>query len=649
MVVSRKVRVVSLLFVLLAAGSVSGQPTRSDSLRQQLATMPADTNRVLLLSTLSLKLNSQDAVQALAYAQQGLALAQRLHYRFGKANCLNALAEAAFVRQDYLATTRYYQQAVREAEQEPRAVRQLTTALTGLGQLAAQQEEFLEADNYFRLALLHMQRHPQEMTPMDLVVAQSNLATLYLGWLLSGRPAPDSLTRLHEHYARLGLATFRQLPPAEQRLHGDKLAFCLNSMALLHQRARRYDSAFYYQAQALRLLQHAGNKYGMVHAQQAMAEVRLAQHRWAEAAQLARPTIAWARQLHSSGYEANGSQLLAEALDNIGQGHEAYQLARAGQALADSLNSVEQRTALARLRVQFETERQRNKVRALTQRTHLQRAESQKQRQQLVWLGALLLAVAAGLAASGTLAWRLRRSRALLAHQHAEMTATRAEQDRLYGLIAHDMRGPVLAFDGLADLLTRYVESRDIVRLERLSRRVREATHGLRSLLENLLSWARTQRGELIAMPEPLAIATLLTEAATLYQPSADAGGVTLHVPTAHGYVLADSHMTRTVLRNLLGNALQATPSGGTIILSAAPGPNPAEVELRVSDTGSGLTAADIARLLGPPTISAEVRTGLGLRLCQAFATAQHGQLDLRSTIGQGTTAVLTLPQAPGI
>lgn len=348
---SGKIRLAGLLLLLLLSGAVSGQDAFTDSLQRQLINAPADTSRVLLLGNLSQQLNSHNAVQAQAYAQQGFDLARRLHYHFGEINCLNELASSAFMRQDYVATTRYYQQAVREAEREPRAARQLTMALMGLGRLAAQQEEFTEADRYFCLAISRMQRQLHAVNPTDIVMGQNHLATLYLGWLQSGRPAPDSVTRLHEHYARLALATFRQLAPAVQRPLGEKLAFCLDNMAMMHQRARHYDSAIYYQTEALRLFQRFDNKYGMAHTQQSMAEVRLAQHRWAEAAQLARPTIDWARQLHATGYEANGRQLLAAALDNTGRSHEAYQLARDGQVLFDSLNSTEQRTALARLRV----------------------------------------------------------------------------------------------------------------------------------------------------------------------------------------------------------------------------------------------------------------------------------------------------------
>jgi signal transduction histidine kinase len=619
----------------------------ADSLRRQLAATRADTSRVLLLTELCNNAGNRDAMQAIGYGQQGLALARRLGFGYGEAGSLNALAQAEHRRQNYLATTRYYQQAVQVAEREPRATRQLTTALIGLGRLAAEQEEFIEADNYFRLAIRRVQQRKPAADPEDLMMGANNLGTLYLGWLNSGQPAPDSLTRLHEYYARLALANFRRIPAARQRKLGEKLAFCLDNLGMVHQRAQRYDSVFYYEIQALRLFRRFDNKYGMSHAQQLMAEVRLAQHRWADAAQLLPPTIEWARQLHAVGYEARGRQLLAQALDNTGHSHAAYQLAHAAQSVLDSLASTEQRTALARLRVQFESERQHAQVRALTQRNQQQRAEAEKQRQHLLWLGALLAAVVAGLAASGLLARRLRRSRALLAHQNAELTATRAEQDRLYALVAHDLRNPVEAFTGLADLLTRYVERQDTARLAGLGGRVRQAAQGLRGLLDNLLSWALTQRGELTPKIESLVVADLLAEAAELYQPSAEAADIELAAELpATGHVLADLNMTRTILRNLISNALRATPAGGSIRLRAGVGAA-GTVAIQVQDTGEGMSEERVRQLLTAAPRPATGRpAGLGLRLSQAFAQAQAGQLALFSQPGQGTTAVLTLPAA---
>lgn len=650
MTTSRLFFVVLLWLGLVPAGRAAAPgPPPVAALQRQLAAAPPDTSRVLLLNNLCWQLATQNTVQALGYGQQGLQLARQLSFRLGEVYVLNSLARAAYLQHDELAAIGYYQQAVRRAEAAPRAARQLTLALVGLGRVAVGQQDFAEGEKYFRLALSRMQQHQHAVTPTDLGMVQNCLASLYFSWRSSGQPAPDSLHRLLTRYVRQEVAVFRRLPPDE------KLAACLNDLGEVHTLAGRYDSAASCQREAIALYQRFGNQFGLTQARLSLAAVYLAQQRPAEAARLLRPTLAAARQLHAAGLAAQGYQLLAQAQAAQGQGLDAYQLARTGQALLDSVQSAERRQALVRLQVQFDTERQRNQLKELTQRNLLQQAEAHRQRQYLWLVSGLLLAVAAGLLASGALAWRLRRSQTQLTLQNEELTATRAEQDRLYALVAHDLRSPVVAFSGLADLMTRYIERHDTARLAGLGGRVRQAAEGLRSLLDNLLNWALTQRGELVAHPEPLAVAALLAEAAALYQPAAAAADVQLRVEPeaapADSHVLADRNMTSTILRNLLSNALRATPPGGQVVLAAA-ATTDGYLSLEVRDTGAGMAAAQLRHAQGLAPAGAPVPgrrgpTGLGLRLSRAFAQAQHGQLVLSSQPGQGTTAALRLPVAP--
>jgi signal transduction histidine kinase len=642
--------VVVLLWLGLApAGRAAPGPPLVAALQRQLAAAPPDTSRVLLLNNLCWQLATQNTVQALAYGRQGLGLAQRLSFRLGEVYLLNSLARAAYLQHDELAAIGYYQQAVRRAEATPRAARQLTLALVGLGRVAVGQQDFAEGEKYFRLALSRMQQHRHAVLPTDLGMVHNCLASLYFSWRRSGQPAPDSLQGLLTRHVRQEVAIFRRLPPDE------KLAACLNDLGEVHALAGRYDSAASCQREAIALCQRFGNQFGLTQARLSLAAVYLAQQRPGEAAQLLRPALAAARQLHAAGLAAESYQLLAQAQAAQGQGLDAYRLARTGQALLDSVQSAERRQALVRLQVQFDAERQRNQLKGLTQRNLLQQAEAHRQRQYLWLVSGLLLAVAAGLLASGALAWRLRRSQAQLTLQNEELTATRAEQDRLYALVAHDLRSPVVAFSGLADLMTRYIERHDTARLAGLGGRVRQAAEGLRGLLDNLLSWALTQRGELVAHPEPLAVTALLAEAAALYQPSAEAADVQLRLEIeatpADSYVLADRNMTSTILRNLLSNALQATPPGGQIVL-AATAATAGYLSLEVRDTGAGMAAAQLRHAqglaaAGAPAPGRRGPTGLGLRLSRAFAQAQHGRLGLSSQPGQGTTAALSLPVAP--
>jgi signal transduction histidine kinase len=159
------------------------------------------------------------------------------------------------------------------------------------------------------------------------------------------------------------------------------------------------------------------------------------------------------------------------------------------------------------------------------------------------------------------------------------------------------------------------------------------------------------QTGELSYHPEPLPVLALLRECLDLYQPAAEAADVQLHLTAPDKLTLhADHNMAHLILRNLVGNALQITPRGGHVSLSATLVPHTDKwIRLAVTDTGPGLAPEQLAALLAPdrqPHAPGRQRggAGLGLLLCRAFAERHGGQFGIDSAPGQGSTAWVTLP-----
>jgi hypothetical protein len=149
-----------LLFCFLLLGyAISSQgQTKLDSLVRRLASTPADTTRVRLLDRIAGKLNTADAAQSLRYGQAGLRLAQELHYEVGEVRLLNTVADTYFATEDLTNAARFYQQTIRRAHSlaQPRAKREHTMALLGLGQVAVLQHDYLESQRYFGQALSRM-------------------------------------------------------------------------------------------------------------------------------------------------------------------------------------------------------------------------------------------------------------------------------------------------------------------------------------------------------------------------------------------------------------------------------------------------------------------------------------------------------------
>jgi signal transduction histidine kinase len=107
-----------------------------------------------------------------------------------------------------------------------------------------------------------------------------------------------------------------------------------------------------------------------------------------------------------------------------------------------------------------------------------------------------------------------------------------------------------------------------------------------------------------------------------------------------------DPEMLHRALSNLVLNAMDAMPDGGTLTLSATAGEH--DVEIRVADTGEGLTPEECERLFTPYYTTKQHGTGLGLAIVQSVVADHGGAIAVESRAGDGATFVITLPKANG-
>jgi signal transduction histidine kinase len=627
----------------------SSQPTCAqtpvlDSLRQELVKPNlSDTSRVLTLKQLCWKLSRVEPKEAGQYGTQGLALARRINFKYGEVYCLNNLAINACDNDDLLTATHLYQQALRQAgtSSDRRIAYVYTLALLGLGRVRTETGNYTEASRYFRQALHRFKSGLHYSDADKIKLTANNLSILYLHWL-EHQPiqAPDSAAMLAVRYSRqaLGLSRTNQLPSGK--------VYCgdLTTLGQAYRVQHQLDSSVYYLQQSLALSDKLGDKRSHLLGLNSLAETRLAQQRYSQTVQLCRAAIRLSQQMREPTQEMESYSILARALAGAGDGNGAYRAAQRQLNLRNVLETADRRQALARLQVSFDTERKERRIRELTQDQRVQQAEAARQRQRFWLLGTVLIVVAIGLATTAVLGLRLRRASKLVVAQRDDLVATRLTQDRLYSIVAHDLRSPVVAFSGLADLLSYYVDHQETARLAGLGERVQQAARGLTDLLDNLLNWALSQRGELVAMPRSLRVADLLTEMVTLYHNAALVAQVTLtHEVDPTLSLWADPNMTRTILRNLLSNALRATPAGGTVQLTAQA--DGSTVSIRVRDTGPGYplevlsTSADNLQATRP-----NGGAGLGLPLSRYFAARQQGKIELLNLSDGGAAAVLCLP-----
>lgn len=215
---------------------------------------------------------------------------------------------------------------------------------------------------------------------------------------------------------------------------------------------------------------------------------------------------------------------------------------------------------------------------------------------------------------------------------------------RLTSGVAHEVKNPLNAMRIHLELLkTRLAagqpevrENLDVIALEiqRLDR-----------VVQGFLKFVRPQELRL----GPIDVNALLSEVSRLMAPEAAQAGARVALDLAPDLppVAGDAELLQQACTNLVTNAMQAMPKGGTVTLVTRRGPDGA-VEVRVSDEGVGIAPEDLDKIFRLYYTTKPNGSGIGLSLVYRIVQLHDGRIDVDSVSGRGTTMILTLPLAPG-
>ncbi len=243
----------------------------------------------------------------------------------------------------------------------------------------------------------------------------------------------------------------------------------------------------------------------------------------------------------------------------------------------------------------------------------------------------------------------LKHAREALEGANRDLSRANATKDKLFSIIGHDLRGPL---GSLIHLLEGMAENPDTLTPEEQSavlKNLHVSAKGAYHLLENLLSWARSQRGDIQRNPSDLQLAELVNTNFRQLGGIARDKSITLRSAVADDITAhADADMVLLVIRNLVSNAIKFTPEGGEVAVSAAAGDS--EVTVSVADTGVGIPEENRGLLFRPDThlttrgTHDEKGSGLGLMLCRDLVEQNGGAIRVDERPGGGSVFRFTLP-----
>lgn len=247
----------------------------------------------------------------------------------------------------------------------------------------------------------------------------------------------------------------------------------------------------------------------------------------------------------------------------------------------------------------------------------------------------------------------LERARLFEAERRARAEAERANEAKVnfLSVMSHDVRTPLNAILGYAELLHAGYIGELAEKQKEFVGRILAGTAVLRTLVEEVLEYARIEAGRLEIRPGPVEVEPLLERVQTMVAPLAAAKRIALQSDAPPPVrVRGDGDRIGQILSNLATNAVKYTPEGGRVSVEAAA--DDACVEFRVADNGPGIAPADLERIFEPFVQLDRSRpdepgggVGLGLAISRQLARAMGGELHADSRPGR-TTFTLRLPRA---
>ena len=233
---------------------------------------------------------------------------------------------------------------------------------------------------------------------------------------------------------------------------------------------------------------------------------------------------------------------------------------------------------------------------------------------------------------------------AALQESERKLAETNETKNKLFGIIAHDLRTPLNSFEGFSNLLGNHINELSTEEIHEMTRSLQRSFVQVKALLENLLSWSRSQMNLLESKPESVDLKAFLQHHAALYTQMAAAKHITLQVVVEEElYAHTDYNIFASVIRNLITNSIKYSHTGGSVYINCSPS-GADKVQVQVRDLGVGMSNETLKNLFkiehktSIPGTQNEKGTGLGLILVRDFLLLLGSDLEVISQVGAGST-----------
>lgn len=341
------------------------------------------------------------------------------------------------------------------------------------------------------------------------------------------------------------------------------------------------------------------------------------------------------------------------ATGNYKSALDYYQQAR---AVHDSIWNIENRNRIAELQIIYETEKKETENKLLAEQNYLSQKIIKSQRLLIILSVSILVLLIIILIREHLMKNKILKKNAdilkqqnLIRQKNLELSELNSTKDKFFSIISHDLRGPFSSLNSLLNLLAEEFDSMNDAEKHKIIHALRQTSINTLNLLENLLNWARSQTGGIENNPEKIDIHKITSQVIEILDVRAEQKKQQLlnEIPD-FTFVYADEQLLKSILINLINNAIKFSKDGNVIRLIAKPLND--FIEISVIDNGIGIPKDKLDNLFRPdsnykrPGTANEPGTGLGLVMAREFIRIIGGDISIESEVGKGSTFTFTLP-----
>lgn len=585
-----------------------------------------------------------DMLSAVKYGQMGIVLAKKLGYKKGEAEICRFIGLTYRHYFLFSESLSWYFKALNLSTQINDVVG-IGFCYDNLGVVRFNQKQFDDALKYFKNAKDQFEKANH----------QEGLSYAYnhISWVLVEKKQYSSAL----DYIQEALFIRRKIKASPEQISNT-----LGDVATVQVALKKYSAAKITINEGIQLARKLNKPIIVSVHQLTLASLYLNNNQLDEAITIAQSSYQIAQEANNRLQRMKCASALAKIYERQQKYDLAYPYLIEQYALKDSLfnEEINNKTANLEAKYQFDL-----KERQLLEFQRRQELENKRNLDRERFLSSLLIAALIFLAVLAYFIYQKRKQdkfvneelvqkNAEISRQNQEIqeqTAQLAEnnrfKDRLFSIISHDLRSPVVGLVGSLELVNEGLLSETEFRnmLPDLAHNI----NSIQSLLDNLLAWARTQMKGIAILPEAFHIRDLLDEKISMFKKQIQAKELNiLNNVEADLQVLADKNMIDLVARNLLSNAIKFSVHGGTITMSSSR--QKGYSLICIADNGIGISADNLNRLFDAQTVSTkgtagEMGTGLGLLLSKEFIEQNGGKIWGESVVGEGSKFYFTIPE----